>query len=104
LIETGEIPLSVSAFIVNHFEQLETVWDERYQRRFGFWRPYVTDVIHRYLDCGDLHFGVARVLCEDCGHEYLLAFGLKRSGNPASAGQAPAFLPILPSEAGVGIR
>ena len=41
--------------VEDHFEQLKTVWDERYQRRFGFWRPYVTDVIRRYLDCGDLH-------------------------------------------------
>jgi hypothetical protein len=50
--------------VEDHFEELETVWDERYQRRFGFWRPYVTDVIQRYLDCGDLHFGFARVKCE----------------------------------------
>ncbi len=64
--------------VEDHFEQLETVWDDRYQRRFGFWRPYVTDVIQRYLDCGDLHFGFARVKCEDCGHEYLLAFSCKR--------------------------
>jgi ribosomal protein S27E len=64
--------------VEDHFEQLETVWDERYQRRFGFWRSYVMDVIHRYLDCGDLHFGFARVKCEDCGHEYLLAFSCKR--------------------------
>ena len=58
--------------VEDHFEQLETVWDERYQRRFGFWRAYVMDVIRRYLDCGDLHFGFARVKCEDCGHEFLL--------------------------------
>ncbi len=64
--------------VEDHFEQLETVWDERYQRRFDFWRAYVTEVIHRYLDCGDLHFGFARVKCEDCGHEYLLAFSCKR--------------------------
>ena len=64
--------------VEDHFEQLEAVWDERYQRRFGFWRPYVSDVIRRYLDCGDLHFGFARVKCEDCGHEYLLAFSCKR--------------------------
>jgi len=64
--------------VEDHFEQLEAVWDERYQRSFGFWRPYVADVIHRYLDCGDLHFGFARVKCEDCGHEYLLAFSCKR--------------------------
>ena len=36
------------------------------------------DVIHRYLDCGDLHFGFARVKCKDCGHEYLLPFSCKR--------------------------
>ena len=38
----------------------------------------MTDVIRRYLDCGDLHFGFARVKCKDCGHEYLLAFSCKR--------------------------
>jgi hypothetical protein len=38
--------------VEDHFEQLETVWDERYQRRFGFWRPYVMDVIQRYLASG----------------------------------------------------
>ena len=64
--------------VEDHFEQLETVWGERYQRRFGFWRPSVMDVIQRYLDCGNLHFGFARVKCEDCGHEYLLAFSCKR--------------------------
>ena len=38
--------------VEDHFEQLEEVWNDRYQSRFGFWQPYVTDVIHRYLDCG----------------------------------------------------
>jgi hypothetical protein len=52
--------------VEDQFEQLETVWlparraykslqlgeDERYQRRFGFWRPYVMDVIRRYLASG----------------------------------------------------
>ena len=40
-----------------HFEDLEAVWDDRYARKYGFWRPYVMDVICRYLNCGDLHFG-----------------------------------------------
>ena len=81
--------------VEDHFEQLETVWDECYQSRFGFWRPYVTDVIQRYLDCGDLHFGFARVKCEDCGHEYLLADSCKRRHffkrkPPARANDPPA--------------
>ncbi len=61
-----------------HFEDLEAVWDDRYARKYGFWRPYVMDVIYRYLNCGDLHFGFARVKCEDCGHEYLVPFSCKR--------------------------
>jgi len=38
-----------------HFEDLEAGWDDRYARKYGFWRPYVMDVIYRYLNCGDLH-------------------------------------------------
>jgi hypothetical protein len=52
--------------------------DEHFSRQYGFWRPYVEQVIYRYLDCGDLHNGFARVKCKDCGHEYLLAFSCKR--------------------------
>ena len=43
-----------------------------------FFQPYVKDVIHRYLDCGDLHNGFARIKCPDCKHEYLLPFSCKR--------------------------
>ncbi len=45
--------------VENHFEELEGVWDDRYESRFGFWRPYIMDVIFKYLDCGDLHSGFA---------------------------------------------
>jgi hypothetical protein len=64
--------------VLDHFEQLEMNWSERYAPRYGFWRSYVTDVIYRYLECGDLHFGFARVKCQECGHEYLLAYSCKR--------------------------
>jgi len=53
-------------------------WQDRYSARYGFWRAYATDVIYRYLECGDLHVGFARVRCQDCGHEYLLAYSSKR--------------------------
>ncbi|MDW7730712.1 MAG: transposase zinc-binding domain-containing protein, partial [Bacillota bacterium] len=33
--------------------------------------------MYKYLECGDPHFGFARVKCEDCNHEYLLAFSCK---------------------------
>jgi len=47
-------------------------------KKIRFFRPYVKQVIYRYLDCGILHNGFTRVKCEDCGHEFLLAFSCKR--------------------------
>jgi hypothetical protein len=64
--------------VEDHFETFEQVYEERFERQYGFFRPYVRKVIYRYLDCGILHNGFARVKCGDCGHEYLLAFSCKR--------------------------
>jgi|YelNatPaOPRAMG01_1025707.scaffolds.fasta_scaffold52738_2 hypothetical protein len=64
--------------VEDYFETFVRKYDEQFARHYGFWRPYVEQVIYRYLDCGDLHNGFARVRCKDCGHEYLLAFSCKR--------------------------
>lgn len=64
--------------VQDNFEALQNVWDDRFASRCGYWRPYVVDVIYRYLECGDLHFGFARVRCDHCSHEYLLAYSCKR--------------------------
>ena len=61
-----------------NFEELERVWEECYQNRYGYWRSHISDVIYKYLDCGDLHMGFARVKCNDCNHEYLVPFSCKR--------------------------
>jgi len=55
-----------------HFEDLEGIWEDRYEKRYGYWRGHITKVIWDYLDCGDLSKGFARVRCMDCGHEHLL--------------------------------
>lgn len=34
-------------------------------------------VLNRFIDCGDLHKGFARIYCDECGHDYLLAFSCK---------------------------
>ena len=64
--------------IEDNLETFEHVYDERFSRQYGFFRPFVKGVIYRYLDCGDLHSGFARIRCPDCGHEQLLAFSCKR--------------------------
>jgi len=61
-----------------HFEELENIWEEKYQYNYGYWRNHITNVIYKYLDCGDLHLGFARMKCKDCNNEYLLPFSCKK--------------------------
>ena len=42
-----------------------------------FTRPVEEQALTRFLDCGDLHQGFARLYCHDCGQDYLLAFSCK---------------------------
>ena len=51
---------------------LGQVYDDRFAEKYGFFRPYVKQVIYRFFDCGILQNGFARVKCEVCVHEYLL--------------------------------
>ena len=40
--------------VEEHFEQLERVWEERYQARLGYWRSFVSEVIYKYCKRGHL--------------------------------------------------
>lgn len=51
--------------VEDNFESFEQVYDELFSTKYGFFRPYTKEVIYRYLDCGDLHHGFARVKCPD---------------------------------------
>jgi len=61
----------------DHLHRLQTVYDERFAREYGPWRPVVAEVADRFLACGILEHGFARIRCDDCAHEYLLAFSCK---------------------------
>jgi len=37
-------------------------------------------VIERFIECGDPHHGFARIYCDACGHDYLLAYSCKSKG------------------------
>ncbi|BBO67813.1 hypothetical protein DSCA_17430 [Desulfosarcina alkanivorans] len=75
--------------VEDNFETFEQVYDDRFPRQYGFFRPYVKQVIYRYLDCGILQNGFARVRCGEYGHEYLLDFSCKRKHFCPSCHQKP---------------
>ena len=53
------------------YPEFERVYEERYQERYGFWRPtcppkprrrrVIARAVERFLDCSDLKRGFARV-------------------------------------------
>lgn len=63
--------------VSDHLHRLQTVYDERFAREYGPWRPVVGQVTDKFLACGVLEHGFARIRCDGCTHEYLLAFSCK---------------------------
>ena len=76
--------------VQDHYESLEQVYPERFVKRYGFWRPYLKEIMLHYLECGDLHRGFARIRCDACGTERILAFSCKERKFCPSCGQKRA--------------
>ena len=59
------------------YPQFEAVYSERYQERYGFWRPIIGTVVGKFLECGDLKHGFARVRCPKCREEFLVPYSCR---------------------------
>ncbi|HQG44512.1 MAG TPA: transposase [bacterium] len=66
------------ALVRDHFDAFERVYDERFQPKYGYWRPIIRTAIDKYVKCGDLREGFARVRCPDCGKEYFVVFSCRQ--------------------------
>ncbi len=64
--------------IDQHFDSFRQGYDERFQAKYGFWRPVVDRSVTAFLACGDLAEGFARVRCPDCHHEMFVAYSCKQ--------------------------
>ena len=83
-----------------YYEEVKAVWEERFEKKYGFWRGFVDTVVARYLDCGVAEAGFARLRCEACGAERLLTLSCKQRGICPScdAKRAAAFAAFLKDE------
>ncbi len=82
------------------YEKVMGLWEERFERTYGFWRGFADDVVNAYLDCGRFEAGFARVRCLDCGDEFLVATSCSKRGFCPSCGakRAAAFAAFLVDE------
>jgi hypothetical protein len=76
----------------DRFDEFERVYPERFQQRYGYWRPVIRSSIDKFLKCGDVKEGFARVKCKDCGEEYFLAFSCRQRSCCPSCDQKRALM------------
>lgn len=60
-----------------HFEEFVQIYPEVYGPQLGSFRSIIPDVVGKFLDCGNLERGFARIRCDHCQEEHLLAFSCK---------------------------
>ena len=63
--------------LFRHFDASLGQYEERYRKRCGYLRPIIPGVVNKFLDCGDLEHGFARIRCDHCKIDHLLAFSCK---------------------------
>jgi hypothetical protein len=65
--------------VEDYFDEFVNVYEEGFAEKHGLWRPVIRKVVDRFLDCGDLRHGLARIGCEnlDCRQQMLLAFSCR---------------------------
>ena len=64
--------------LVYHFkDEFLASYEDLFESRYGPLRPVVGDVLERFVVCGDLRLGFARIRCPECTEEHLLAFSCK---------------------------
>lgn len=85
----------VHKILVDYFDEFERVYPERFQERYGFWRPVVGDAVADFLKCGDLREGFARVRCPGCGHSMFVGLSCKRRCVCASCTQKRSLLTAI---------
>ena len=66
--------------LFHSFEQFLQEYEVRFEKAYGYFRPVISDVVEKYLDCGNPMSGFARIRCPDCGEERLLMFSCKTRG------------------------
>jgi hypothetical protein len=73
-----------------HFYDFIQAYPEKYEKKYGFLKPVLEDVVNKYLDCGDLTKGFARIYCENCKKSMLLPFSCIRLRSASFEGQVAA--------------
>ena len=66
--------------VVDHYEELKEVYHDRFEETYGPWQGHWENAVSRFLKCGDLFYGFARVWCSTCRHTFLVPYSCRSRG------------------------
>jgi len=66
--------------LFHYFDEFVAEYENRFERKYGYFRPIIQEVVEKYLDCGNPKCGFVRIRCGDCGSEFLLHYSCKTRG------------------------
>ena len=72
--------IPIFRLLSSHYGEFRDVYNERFSKHYGFWRPVTDEVVRKYLQCGDPHYGFARIKCKEYCAGYLRPFSCKCRG------------------------
>jgi hypothetical protein len=76
--------------LFHYFDRFVAEYEERFEKEYGRWRSVISETVGKYLDCGNLKRGFARVRCPGCREEYLLGFSCKARVCPSCSAKRSA--------------
>ncbi|HVS01211.1 MAG TPA: transposase zinc-binding domain-containing protein, partial [Thermoanaerobaculia bacterium] len=66
--------------VESFYDEVKGSWEERFESLYGFWRSAAEAGVYAFLDCSIFEHGFARVSCDGCRAECLVAFSCQHRG------------------------
>src|SRR3990167_611574 len=63
--------------IEGSFEEFQRSYPDQFEDKYGYLRTEVMKALYSFLDCGIPENGMARVRCEECGHDFFVAYSCR---------------------------
>ncbi|MBW1820167.1 MAG: transposase zinc-binding domain-containing protein [Deltaproteobacteria bacterium] len=52
--------------LFHYFDSFLLEYENRFERKYGYLRPVIKEVVEKYLDCCNPKCGFTRIRCPDC--------------------------------------
>lgn len=81
--------------VTHYFPEFERSYIQKFEEKYGFWRPVIHTSLEKFLKCGDLREGFAGIKCNDCGHGMFVPFSCHQRCSCRSCHQKRSLIKLI---------